>query len=61
MTKVAISGVDINYEKAGSGSSVALCMPGAMGKCSTKMSYRKLSDNLVTVHALKETVHLPSM
>ncbi|XP_043244411.1 valacyclovir hydrolase-like isoform X2 [Amphibalanus amphitrite] len=35
MANVAVNGMNINYEKAGSGSSVALCMPGAMGSALT--------------------------
>lgn len=31
MAKVRVNGMNINYEKAGSGPSVALCMPGSMG------------------------------
>ena len=33
MPKVSVNGVQIHYEKAGSGSSVALCLPGALGQC----------------------------
>ena len=39
MNRVEVDHVFINYESSGTGKNVALCLPGALGECTTAILY----------------------